>query len=215
VATYQDKSFSNQAVLVDGNRYEKCSFINCNLMYRGGDLPVFDACVFQGGNIQLEGAAFKTVKYLSSLNREGLGDSVDTVITEVQAGNPTLAARPLPPTPEMLGTNFGQLGRVAGVLAVITLLLAAAIWYGAGVYPQNVLRQEPARPLSEQVPLSIMPQLPAELGVAYDQLRADQFERLGSFGWVDRQQGIVRIPIDAAMNLVIQDGVPSWTAGGN
>jgi hypothetical protein len=31
---------------------------------------------------------------------------------------------------------------------------------------------------------------------------------LGSYGWVDRQQGVVRIPIERAMELVQQKGFP-------
>lgn len=34
--------------------------------------------------------------------------------------------------------------------------------------------------------------------------------QLQSYAWVDRSAGIARIPIDRAMDLVLQQGLPSW-----
>lgn len=40
-------------------------------------------------------------------------------------------------------------------------------------------------------------------------LRADEEAILGSYGWVDPNKGIVRIPIDLAIDMVAQKGLPS------
>jgi len=40
-------------------------------------------------------------------------------------------------------------------------------------------------------------------------LRAREDELLGSYGWVDRNAGVVRIPIEAAMKLTLERGLPS------
>jgi hypothetical protein len=42
-------------------------------------------------------------------------------------------------------------------------------------------------------------------------MRAKEDEVLGSYGWVDRNAGIVRIPIDAAMKLTLERGLPART----
>ena len=42
-------------------------------------------------------------------------------------------------------------------------------------------------------------------------LRAKEDDVLGSYGWVDKNAGIVRIPIDAAMRLTLERGLPSRT----
>ncbi len=39
-------------------------------------------------------------------------------------------------------------------------------------------------------------------------LRASEDKSLHSYGWVDRQKGIVRVPIDVAMRLTVQHGLP-------
>ena len=40
-------------------------------------------------------------------------------------------------------------------------------------------------------------------------LRAREDELLGSYGWVDKNAGVVRIPIDAAMKLTLERGLPA------
>ena len=42
-------------------------------------------------------------------------------------------------------------------------------------------------------------------------LRAKEDDTLTSYGWVDRNAGVVRIPIDQAMQLTLQRGLPSRT----
>jgi len=42
-----------------------------------------------------------------------------------------------------------------------------------------------------------------------EMLRAEN-TRLQSYAWVDRSAGIARIPIDRALELVVQQGLPSW-----
>jgi hypothetical protein len=44
-------------------------------------------------------------------------------------------------------------------------------------------------------------------------LLAAQDERLNSYGWIDRSNGIVQIPIQRAMDLLAQRGLPSRTNG--
>lgn len=44
--------------------------------------------------------------------------------------------------------------------------------------------------------------------------RAAKQERLTSYGWVDRAQGIVHIPIDEAMKRIAERGLPDWPGNG-
>jgi hypothetical protein len=47
----------------------------------------------------------------------------------------------------------------------------------------------------------------AQRTILYDR----QNLKLNSFGWIDRSNGIVRIPIDRAMDLILQRGLPTRT----
>jgi hypothetical protein len=44
-------------------------------------------------------------------------------------------------------------------------------------------------------------------------LYAAQNQKLDSYGWQDQSNGIVHIPIDRAMDLVVQRGLPARTNG--
>ncbi|HUA65385.1 MAG TPA: hypothetical protein VME24_06030 [Alphaproteobacteria bacterium] len=44
-------------------------------------------------------------------------------------------------------------------------------------------------------------------------LYSAQNQRLNSYGWEDRSNGIVHIPIDRAMDLILQSGLPTRTNG--
>lgn len=44
---------------------------------------------------------------------------------------------------------------------------------------------------------------------ALRQLRATEDATLMTYGWVDRQNGIVHVPIDRAMELLLQRGLPT------
>ncbi|MEP6662852.1 MAG: hypothetical protein ABJC04_04210 [Verrucomicrobiota bacterium] len=44
-----------------------------------------------------------------------------------------------------------------------------------------------------------------------EKLRREDATMLNSYGWVDRSNGIVRIPIERAMDLIAQRGLPTRT----
>src|SRR5262249_49918169 len=46
-------------------------------------------------------------------------------------------------------------------------------------------------------------------GQALKQLRATEDALLDNYGWVDRKNGIVHIPISRAMDLILQRGLPT------
>jgi hypothetical protein len=53
------------------------------------------------------------------------------------------------------------------------------------------------------------PQLQAEPKLELRDLRTNEDTMLHSYGWVDQGKGIVRIPIDQAIDIVSQKGLPS------
>lgn len=52
------------------------------------------------------------------------------------------------------------------------------------------------------------PNLIVEPGSNFRPLRAAQEKELNSYGWIDRKSGKVRIPIERAMQLLIERGLP-------
>ena len=46
-------------------------------------------------------------------------------------------------------------------------------------------------------------------------LRQGENDKLTSYGWVDKEGGVTRIPIDRAMEVMLQRGFPARAEGGN
>ena len=57
------------------------------------------------------------------------------------------------------------------------------------------------------------PRLLVRPGSSLAELRAAEDSDLTSYGWVDRESGIARIPIDRAMQLLLERGLPDVGAG--
>jgi hypothetical protein len=94
-----------------------------------------------------------------------------------------------PPDPDALTT--------ATVGIVGTILVIAAVVFVQGLY-ESVNRSEFQR--------KIVDEAPAEL----TELRAAQLRKLSATAWVDKRNGIVAIPIEKAMALLVAN--PSWAA---
>jgi hypothetical protein len=57
------------------------------------------------------------------------------------------------------------------------------------------------------------PQLEIDERSQLDKIRIDEEETLSSYDWVDQKAGTVRIPIDHAMDLIAQRGLPVRAQG--
>ena len=101
----------------------------------------------------------------------------------------------------------GLIGLVALVilsLVVVRVLLGYLAVHEAETSPQpnplaqNFGRQVPPEPRLQSDPLQDL-----------QTLRAQEEAQLTSYGWVDRKAGIVRIPVQRAIELLAQRGLPA------
>jgi len=107
----------------------------------------------------------------------------------------------LPPEQERL-----PIGTVAAIGLVVLVVFALAVLYA---YRFTRSRTEEALPLGAapaarvgQDEIGIVNQKLFELEASSDQLRDAQRARLDSYGWVNRDAGVVHIPISKAMEQV-------------
>ncbi len=84
-------------------------------------------------------------------------------------------------------------------------LLMETVWRAApeppAVFPETPLPESGAPPLQTSPP--------ADMAA----FAGEQDRRLNSVGWVDRESGVVHMPIDRAMDLVVERGLPGPTSG--
>ena len=96
----------------------------------------------------------------------------------------------------------------AAVLAGTVLLV---MWGMARVFHYFGTTQSlgpPASPFAEARTLPPQPRLQVEPRIELNQLRGGEDAMLHSYGWVDRNAGVVHIPIERAMDLVVEKGLP-------
>jgi hypothetical protein len=96
------------------------------------------------------------------------------------------------------------------VLTVVTLVALALMW-GMGVIFKEAeeAKDRPPSPMAEALldPIPPGPRLQSAPPRDMDELRSQDKEALGSYGFVDQAGGVARIPIDRAMSIVLEKGV--------
>jgi hypothetical protein len=108
---------------------------------------------------------------------------------------------------DFLGILGFGLGLVV-VAAVVHLLIFGLFTYFEGREARRVPAEYPlAAGQADRLPPE--PRLQANPREDLRELRAKEDELLGSYGWVDKNAGVVRIPIEQAMKLTLERGLPA------
>lgn len=113
---------------------------------------------------------------------------------------------------EHTDANVSMIVQFAIWLTVSAVLVHIAMWFMFALFVNRSERQgAPEYPLAiEQGPrLPAGPRLQRFPANEIYQFRLQEEAALGSYGWVDRNAGTVRIPIADAMRLTVERGLPS------
>jgi hypothetical protein len=101
--------------------------------------------------------------------------------------------------------NLIIFGVCLGLLVIAGLIASRAVFhYFAGHQGLG----PPASPFENVRMLPPGPRLQVRAPQDLEQYKGTQEEILNSYGWVDQKEGIVRIPIDRAMDILLQKGLP-------
>lgn len=116
---------------------------------------------------------------------------------------------------ETRDVSFPPVVLTSFILVAITLLSFVTMWWLMTFLTAREIREqgdisavriesrraEPPQPRLQTHPLRDM-----------QDLRAGEKETLSSYGWVDRSAGVVRLPIERALELTAERGLPSKPA---
>lgn len=108
-----------------------------------------------------------------------------------------------------------------GLALVIALSMVLMWWFANGLksqreaadpapspLPEANIRQLPPAPRLQPSPASdLTPEQELE------QMRAEEEKLLTGYGWVDREAGVARIPVERALELAAEGGLPRWEEG--
>jgi len=103
---------------------------------------------------------------------------------------------------------------------MVAMLISAGIVYGALWFFER--QEKAAGTLAQKYPLAAgvhkdppTPNLQNQPFKDIYMLRQEEIEKLTRYGWVDKDGGVTRIPIDRAMDVMLQRGFPARTDGGD
>ncbi len=99
-------------------------------------------------------------------------------------------------------------GPIAVIYLGLLVLLAVCAFVLVAAYPD-------ALPDANRMPSVVppAPRLQTDGAADLKRFRADQDRRLNGYYWIDRQKGIVHIPIEQAMKTLAQKGAPGFPKG--
>jgi hypothetical protein len=96
---------------------------------------------------------------------------------------------------------------IAAIAAGLAIFLVAAPLILLAAYPVSRAPQS----VRGDLPLPPAPRLQVDPRRDLDRLHADENKFLTTYGWADSGHTAVRIPIDRAMELTAQRGIPGWS----
>ena len=100
-------------------------------------------------------------------------------------------------------------------LLVVAVVVHVFLWWLLGVYKRQAERsQTQVYPLAagQQEQLPPVPRFQENPQQDMRELRAKQKALLEGYGWVNRDAGVARIPIEEAMRMVVERGLPTREA---
>ena len=99
-----------------------------------------------------------------------------------------------------------------GIAMAVSVVAAFLVSWGLLRFLENYQSLgSPPSPLAKGrvLPPPGVPRLQAHPNQELDEYLAHEKEILDTYGWVDKKNGIVRIPIQHAMNILLQNGLPT------
>jgi hypothetical protein len=104
---------------------------------------------------------------------------------------------------------FGFGGGLLAVAVVVMLVIYVLFGFFDGRERLSAPAEYPLAAQANRTPPE--PRLQTNPREDLREMRAREDETLTTYGWVDKNAGIVRIPIDAAMKLTLERGLPART----
>lgn len=123
---------------------------------------------------------------------------------------------PKGPGYELRDVDFRRVA-IAGIALIVGSLLAlVAMAFTFKYFAAREAESQPPRASLVAPPSDALPPEPRLQTTPFDDirtLRAAEDAELGTYGWIDRKAGIARIPIDRAIEILAERGLPSRPSG--
>jgi hypothetical protein len=125
-----------------------------------------------------------------------------------------------PPAPPSGDENVRAILRFGFWMIVAAVIIYASLWGMFQYFDWQAAASDPVqnpllageRPPANPAARFPQPQLQSNAAADQGKTRAREDELLNTYGWVDRQAGVVHLPVGRAMQMIAEHGVPAWPA---
>lgn len=97
---------------------------------------------------------------------------------------------------------------VSALIAAVIVVLIFLVWFYRVTVPARQPSTQTA--VAQQRPLPPAPVLQVNPAVDMQKFRQHEEQKASSYGWVDEKGGIAHVPVQRAMEIVAERGLPQW-----
>jgi len=99
---------------------------------------------------------------------------------------------------------------LGGCVGATLVFLAMAALFGVYRAAEDSADSPPSPLMTPESTRPAEPHLEVDTARSLQALRQAQQERLQSYGWVDRKAETVRVPLERAIDRIVEHGLPDW-----
>jgi len=107
-----------------------------------------------------------------------------------------------------LNPRFIAMFGIGLVVAVAVAVIVTSLFMRYRAF-QHARQETPVPRLAREREITPEPRLQVDAPKELRQMRAAEDAALSSYGWVDKDAGIVKIPVDRAMEILAKKGLPA------
>ncbi|GIV19821.1 MAG: hypothetical protein KatS3mg023_1572 [Armatimonadota bacterium] len=96
---------------------------------------------------------------------------------------------------------------VSALIAAVIVVLIFLVWFYRVMVPPAPSAQTP---VAQQRPQPPAPVLQANPAADMQKFREREEQKASTYGWVDEKGGIAHVPVERAMEMVAERGLPQW-----
>ena len=99
MAEFENETFTDQRVELDGNTYTNCTFDTCQMVFRAAAPVTLQGVNFQNCTWTFDDAAGLTIQFMTALYRGGMTDLIEQTFANMRGQPQAVAAPPTPARP--------------------------------------------------------------------------------------------------------------------
>lgn len=98
---------------------------------------------------------------------------------------------------------------VSALIAAVVVVMAFLVWFYQIVAPSPPPQQRGTATTRRLPPAPVLQASPA---VDMQKFREREEQKVSSYGWVDEKAGIAKVPVQRAIEIAAERGLPQWQA---